>query len=215
MFRRTTTPPALSEARGVTGCMGRLTTLVLVVCFVVVLLTATFQVTSFSSTTSSTTIHGIGGCDAPCWAGIEPGHTPFDRVTMLLARYDSNLTPVRMQLSGEPSYEIQAPTLSANIGSNGGIVGYISVKSAFPIWRLLILLDTPTCVRPQGNLLIEVIWEFDDVTISASAPQRPELIASAVTLWQPDKSPCSGESIKRDWNGYGTLQRLIRLGPAA
>ena len=185
--------------------------LILLLCFGLVMLT----VGGTQTMMLPSRIHGIGGCDQPCWAGVEPGHTAFDQVKILLAQYDPNLTPLLVQLSAEPSYEIQTATLSAIIGSNQGIVGYISVKSAFPIWRLLILLDQPDCVRPQGNLLIEVIWEFDDVTISASAPQRPELIASAITLWQPDKSPCSGESIKRDWSGYGTLQRLIRLGNAA
>jgi hypothetical protein len=192
--------------------IGRLSALCLSLCFVVILLLVTGQT---QSTLTTAAIHGIGGCEQPCWAGIEPGHTRFDQVTTLLAQHDPSLSSIRMQLSSEPSYEIQGATLSANVGSSGGMVGYISVKSAFPIWRLLLLLDRPDCVRPQGNLLIEIIWEFDDVTISASAPQHPELIASAVTLWQPEKSPCSGESIRRLWTGYGTLERLIRLGTAA
>jgi hypothetical protein len=193
------------------GCIGRLTVLSLILCYGVVLLIATFMQQAALTTT---TIHGIGGCETACWAGIVPGHTAFDQVRTLLRQYDPNMTSIRLQLASEPSYEIQTATLSANIGSNGSRVGYISVKSAFPIWRLLILLDKPNCVRPQGNLLVEVIWEFDDVTISASAAPRDELIASAVTLWQPDKSPCSGESIKRLWSGYGTLQRMIRLSAA-
>ncbi len=194
------------------GCLGRLTVLSLLLCFgVVMLLVMTIRQTALPNTS----IHGIGHCERPCWAGIEPGQTAFDAVTTLLAEYDPSVTPLLVQLSAEPSYEIQATTYSANISSHSGLVAYISVKSAFPIWRLLVLLDRPDCVRNQGNLLIEIIWEFDHVTVSASGPQRPELIASAVTLWQPAKSPCSGESIKRVWNGFGMLRRVLRLGVAA
>jgi hypothetical protein len=164
-------------------------------------------------------LQGLGLCDNPCWNGIEPGATDFDRVPDLLNAQRLDVVLLNQQLSAAPSYAIQTSTLAGSISATWQHVGYVSLNLRIPLWRLLILLDRPTCVRalgsPQRPTLLEIIWEDGEMALISNFfldRANHDLVSQSLTLWLSAYSLCETFDNAQPWPGFAALQRRTRQG---
>ena len=163
-------------------------------------------------------LQGLAVCNNPCWIGIEPGVTAFDHVPTLVNAQRPDLVLLLQQLSAAPSYAIQTPSLEGNISASRHRVGYVSLNLRIPLWRLVLLLDAPTCARKLGNpqqaALLEIIWEGGENALIlniALENRNSELFSRSLTLWLSAYSLCETLESSQPWPGFAAFQRQIRL----
>jgi hypothetical protein len=162
---------------------------------------------------SSGVLQGLGMCDNPCWIGIEPGVTAFDHVPELVNAQRPDLVLLLQQLSGSPSYTFQPPAFDGAIRQQ---VGYIRLDLRIPLWRLLVLLDSPTCVRTLGNpirpAMLEIIWEDEEIALISNIlleRHNHDLDSHSLTLWSSAYLLCETFDAAQPWPGWVSLQRQV------
>lgn len=162
-------------------------------------------------------LQGVGLCAKPCWIGIEPGVTTFAQVPNIVESQRPDLVVLLQQRAAAPSYALQSADLTGNIVETRRRVGYMRIDTQIPLWRLLILLDTPTCVRALGDparrTLLEIIWETDDIALISHIlmeGRNTSLLSTNLTLWQSTYSLCQTLSNTHVWAGFAVVQQQIR-----
>lgn len=168
---------------------------------------------------ASDPLQGLDLCDNPCWNGIEPGATAFDRVPDLVKAQRPDLTLLMQQLSASTAYAIQTPSLEVSINPAHQQVGYMSLNLQIPLWRLLILLDAPSCMRalssPQRPIQMEIIWENEKIALISNIlleSSNADLQSHALTLWRSTYSLCETLDSTQHWPGFAAFQRRARQG---
>ena len=164
------------------------------------------------------TLQGLAVCENACWIGIEPGVTAFDEVPTLVNAQRPDLVLLLQQLSASPSYAIQTPSLQGNISATRHRVGYMSLNLRIPLWRLLMLLESPTCVRtlghPQQTTLLDIVWEGQGIALIvniALEKDHSDLLTRSLTLWLSAYSLCEILDTSQSWPGFAAFQRQVRL----
>lgn len=111
-------------------------------------------------------------CVLPCWAGVTPLETAFDRAAGLM---DSNLAFREMDFRSNNaqigfSTTQGVPQIYGVIYGDRGQVNALRLEISLPVWMLLDGLGTPTCARTvrlanTGKDSMTVYWEGETHTL--------------------------------------------------
>src|SRR5690606_25812707 len=144
---------------------------------------------------------GFAACALPCWAGITPGETSFDKAFDLLVQHVPSLnTQVLMSGAQIPfSANLADQYASGFLYYNQGEVGNIRLSVQLPLIQLIERLGTPSCYFSgessyDGLGSLTIYWELDGVLIAGLISQGTEDVQPTTPVdgvaFSPDESAC-------------------------
>jgi hypothetical protein len=164
---------------------------------------------------------GFDACTLPCWAGITPGQTNFEKAFELLRQHVPTLnTQVLVSHSQIPfAASLSNQYASGFINYSRGQVGNIRLSIQFPLIQLIERLGAPTCFfygeGPSDTFgSVTVYWEIDGVLIAALVPPgsedvEPSTVIQAIAL-NPDEPMCL-EDETLPWLGFAPRWRYEQV----
>ncbi len=118
---------------------------------------------------------GFEVCALPCFAGMTPGETRFDRAPYLLSDHISSLIRGALVSGSQVNFLAQSgdDSLAGLIQPSMGRVGVIRLTIDLPLYALVARLGTPDCVwvdqdSPATQRLIVIYWSIPGAVIGAS-----------------------------------------------
>jgi hypothetical protein len=159
---------------------------------------------------------GFDVCALPCWAGITPGQTSFDKAFDLLVRHVPTLN-TRVLMSGtQIIFSAYVPEYADGfIYYSQGEVGNIRLSVQLPLIQLIERLGTPSCFfYGEGSYdtlgSLTVYWELDGVLIAGlvtpgDGDVQPTTSIDAVAF-NPDEPACNHEETL-PWLGFAPRWR--------
>jgi hypothetical protein len=160
---------------------------------------------------------GFDACALPCWAGITPGQTSFDKAFALLVQHVPTLNTQVLMSGSQIPFSASLPDQYASgfIYYSQGEVGNIRLSVQLPFVQLIERLGTPSCFfyaeGPYGTLgSLTVYWELDGVLIAGLVPPgnadvQPTTSIDAVAF-NPDEPACFQEDTL-PWLGFAPRWR--------
>jgi hypothetical protein len=112
---------------------------------------------------------GFAACKLPCWAEITPGLTPFDEASQILSAQFSGLRFPMYNATTGFSFEINttSPPVSGLLYYQGNTVAEIHLYLNLPMWYLIDIQGTPSCVsvsRSGPYISLSIFWERDGLS---------------------------------------------------
>lgn len=160
---------------------------------------------------------GFDACDLPCWAGITPGETAFDKVFDLLVLHVPTLDTQVLMSGAQIPFSASLPDQYASgfIYYSQGEVGNIRLSVKIPLIQLIERLGTPSCFFYGESVndswgSLTVYWELENVLIAglvspADAEVQPTTSIDAVAF-NPDEPACEHEETL-PWLGFAPRWR--------
>lgn len=159
---------------------------------------------------------GLALCTVPCWAGIEPGHTPAEIVPEMIQENLGEATFQRYQRYTNYVVDVPAHNVLGAVSSRDGKVSTIRLNVVQPLGPMLLLLDAPRCIewldRSADLHVMNIYWERDGVYIMSNlalTDSNPDLLTTTLNLWLPDvgsERPCERFGPLNRWPGYAALR---------
>lgn len=170
---------------------------------------------------------GFGACELPCWAGVTPGQTAFERAPFLL---EDNLPGLmRAALVSGSQINVWAmhdrDTLSALIFAEQERVGMIRLQIWMPVEILIGEFGAPDCVwvdiEAQTQYpFMELYWAVEGGSVAAGVSVDPrewtagggwlEAAYTAGVFLNPGRSSICEDSTLTSWRGFAPSWRYVQ-----